>query len=125
MFCRNSASACLRAKKQLRDVERVDSWLYAILRSTMNDHFRKAARRGRLTEAYGGEPEELAHDAPEQMAQFCRCVNGLIPTLRDADADLIRRIDLGEEDRATVATDMGLTRKRAWSTASPSPHGLT
>ena len=104
---------CIRVltrKEQLRDVERVDSWLYAILRSTMNDHFRKAARRGRLTEAYGGEPEELAHDAPEQMAQFCRCVNGLIPTLRDADADLIRRIDLGEEDRATVATDMGLTR---------------
>lgn len=100
----------LARKEQLRDTERMDSWLYAILRSTMNDHFRKTARRGRLTEAYGGEPEEQANDAPAQMAQFCRCVSGLIPALRDADADLIRRIDFGDEDRAAVAADMGLSR---------------
>jgi RNA polymerase sigma-70 factor (ECF subfamily) len=104
---------CIRVltrKDQLRDVARMDSWLYAVLRSTMNDHFRKTARRGRLADAYGGEPEELADDAPTQMAQFCRCVNGLIPALRDEDADLIRRIDFGEEDRAAVANDMGLTK---------------
>ena len=100
----------LTRKEQLRDVKRMDSWLYAILRSTMNDHFRKAARRGRLAEAYGGETGEPAGDAPEQMAQFCLCVNGLIPALRDADADLIRRIDFGEDDRAAVAADMGLSR---------------
>lgn len=104
---------CIRVltrKDQLRDVERMDGWLYAILRSTMNDHFRKSARHGRLTEAYGREPEEWPDDAPEQMAQFCLCVSGLIPALRDADADLIRRIDFGEEDRAAVAADLGLTR---------------
>jgi RNA polymerase sigma-70 factor (ECF subfamily) len=100
----------LTRKDQLRDVERMDSWLYAILRSTMNDHFRKVARRGRLAEAYGSEPEALADDAPAQMAQFCRCLDGLIPALRDADAELIRRIDFGEEDRAAVAVDMDLTR---------------
>ena len=45
---------CIRVltrKDQLRDVERMDAWLYAILRSTMNDHFRKATRRSRLAVA--------------------------------------------------------------------------
>ena len=43
---------CIRVlarKDQLRDVERMDAWLYAILRSTLNDHYRKGARRSRLT----------------------------------------------------------------------------
>ncbi len=104
---------CIRVltrKDQLRDVERMDAWLYAILRSTMNDHFRKSARRGRLSEAYGREPEDWSGDVPNQMAQFCLCVSGLIPALRHADADLIRRIDFGEEDHASVADDLGLTR---------------
>ncbi|QIE47715.1 RNA polymerase sigma factor (plasmid) [Pseudohalocynthiibacter aestuariivivens] len=104
---------CIRVltrKDQLRDVERMDAWLYSILRSTMNDHFRQWSRRGRLADAYGREPEKWEKDAPEQMAQFCRCVDGLIPALRDADADLIRRIDFGEEERAEVAVHLGLTR---------------
>lgn len=104
---------CIRVltrKDQLRDVERMNSWLYAILRSTMSDHFRQSARRGRLADTYGREPEEWADDAPEQMAQFCRCVGGLIAALRKADADLLRRIDFGEEDRAAVAVDLGLSR---------------
>ena len=104
---------CIRVmtrKEQLRDVKRMDSWLYSILRSTMNDHFRQSARRRRLAEAYGREPEEWARDAPTEMARFCHCLNGLLPALRDADAELIYRIDLGEEDRAAVADEFGLTR---------------
>jgi RNA polymerase sigma-70 factor (ECF subfamily) len=32
----------LQRKDQLRDAERMDAWLYAILRSTLNDHSAKA-----------------------------------------------------------------------------------
>ena len=39
-----------------------------------------------------------------------RCLDGLLPALRDADAKLISRLDLGDEDRALVAEDLGLTR---------------
>ncbi|WP_228873454.1 sigma factor [Roseibium aggregatum] len=41
---------CIRVlarQDQLRDAERLDAWLYAILRSALNDHFRKAGRRRR------------------------------------------------------------------------------
>ena len=100
----------LTRKEQLRDVERMDAWLYTILRSTLNDHYRKGSRRSRLAAAAAREPEEWVADAPAQMAQLCTCHGGLISDLRPADAELIRRIDFGEEDRETVAADLGLSR---------------
>lgn len=104
---------CLRVlarKDQLRDADRMTAWLYAILRSTLNDHFRKTGRHARLGEAVALEPQAgEAPDAVEAMTAICGCVGGLVPGLRPGDADLIRRIEFGEEDRASVAADLGLS----------------
>ncbi len=104
---------CIRVlarKEQLRDVERMNAWLYAILRSTLNDHYRKSTQRTRLAGAVAREPEEWVADAPTQMARPCTCHGGLVSELRPADAELIRRIDFDEEDRRMVAVDLGLRR---------------
>ncbi|WP_233491872.1 RNA polymerase sigma factor [Nioella nitratireducens] len=104
---------CIRVlarKDQLRDVERMNAWLYAVLRSALNDHYRKASRRRHLAETVAAEPEGWTEDATGQLSRLCRCSAGLLPELRPTDADLIRRIDLQEDDRATVAADLGLTR---------------
>ena len=105
---------CLRVlarKDQLRDADRLDAWLYAILRSALNDHYRRSGRRARLGEAVAREAVEpdLAPDAAETMTHVCACIGGLIPELRPADGALIRRIDLNEEDRAVVARDLGVS----------------
>lgn len=100
----------LARREQLRDVDRMDAWLYAILRSTLNDHYRKSARRRRLSEAVAREPEDWADDASAQMARVCTCPGGLISGLRPTDGELLHRIDFGEEDRAVVAADLGLNR---------------
>ena len=104
---------CIRVlarKDQLRDAERMDAWLYSVLRSALNDHYRKTGRRKRLGDAFAVEMQsaEETVDSAETMARMCGCVKGLVPELRPADADLIRRIDIDEEDRATVAADLGL-----------------
>jgi len=104
---------CIRVlgrKDQLRDVDRMDAWLYAILRSTLNDFYRKGSRRKRLAESVAMEPEDWIDDAPTQMVQLCMCHGGLISELRPMEAELIRRIDFGEESREAVASDLGLTR---------------
>jgi RNA polymerase sigma-70 factor (ECF subfamily) len=104
---------CLRVlarKDQLREVERMGAWLYSILRSSLNDHYRKTARRTRLADAVSREPATWAEDASNQMARLCSCAGGLISELRPVDASLIRRIDFGDEDRARVAADLGLHR---------------
>jgi len=104
---------CIRVlarKEQLRDAVRMDAWLYTVLRSALNDHYRKTGRRARLGEAYAREQveEQEAGDVSEAFSFVCACVRGLIPELRPADAELIVRIDIGEEDRKSVASELGL-----------------
>lgn len=106
---------CLRVlarKGQLRDARRLESWLYSILHSVLNDHFRKIGRHVRLGRAFGHELQlaEPEPDAAETMAHVCNCVQGLVPQLRASDAELIQRIDMAEEDRASVAAELGLSR---------------
>lgn len=105
---------CMRVlsrKDQLRDTERLDAWLYAVLRSALNDHFRKSGRRDRLGEAVAGDPTRTRTepDAYETHGHICTCIEGLIPELRPADAELVRRVDLESEPRAGVASDLGIT----------------
>jgi RNA polymerase sigma factor (sigma-70 family) len=102
---------CIRVfarKDQLREVDRMEAWLYSVLRSTLNDHYRKSGRRKRLGDAYAIEMQtaEDAGDAIETMAVICGCVKGLLSQLRPADRELIQRIDFNEEDRASVAADL-------------------
>ncbi|MBU3028786.1 sigma-70 family RNA polymerase sigma factor [Paracoccus sp. XHP0099] len=104
---------CIRVlarKDQLRDAERMDAWLYAVLRSALNDHYRKAGRSRRLNDAVALEMQsaELAEEPVEGRVVICHCVKGLVGGLRPADADLIRSIDIDEDDRATVAADLGV-----------------
>jgi RNA polymerase sigma factor (sigma-70 family) len=100
----------LARRHQLREAERLDAWMYAILHSTLNDHFRKLARRNRLLAAVTCEPEPLVAEYPEDESRLCNCAGRLITDLRSADAELIRRIDFGEDDRGNVAADLGLSR---------------
>lgn len=104
---------CIRVlarKEQLREAERMDAWLYAVLRSTLNDHYRKAGRSRRLKNAVSLELKsaEVAADPVDDMDAICKCVKGLVTELRPSDADLIRRIDIDEGDRAVVAADLGV-----------------
>ena len=104
---------CIRVlarKGQLREADRMDGWLYAVLRSTLNDHYRKLGRSNRLKDAVLQESQTgVVYDDPvEDMDLICKCVKGLVTELRPADADLIRRIDIDDVDRATVAAELGL-----------------
>ncbi len=104
---------CIRVlarKEQLRDVKRMDAWLYSILRSSLNDFYRKTGRKNRLGEAYAKEPKDVSvsSDTSEAFAHICACVQELVPELRSEDADLIRKIDIDEQNRKSVAASLGV-----------------
>lgn len=104
---------CLRVLEssgQLRDAERMDAWLYAVLRSVLNDHLRKEGRRNRAADAFEKDPSQHPENEGAVDMEFCTCVGGLLGELRDIDADLIRKVDLDGEDRSHVAADLGLNR---------------
>ena len=104
---------CMRVlarKDQLREVDRMGAWLYAVLRSALNDHYRKLGRSNRLKDAVSREVEAaiVAEDPVEAMSMICECVKGLVTELRPNDADLIRRVDIEEVERSAVAKDLGI-----------------
>ncbi len=96
--------------EDLRDVRTVRGWLSRLLATSLADHQRGAARR-RQREAVMNP--DYFDDSPaaeaELQAAICACLHELIAMIKPDDADLIRRIDLNEEPRAAVATDLGLT----------------
>lgn len=100
----------LSRTNQLRDAERMDAWLYAVLRSAMNDHFRKVGRRRRLNDAFALEltTAENCEESPENERSFCQCLPRVMSDLRPSDAALVQRLDLDGEDRMVVAKSLGI-----------------
>lgn len=105
---------CLRVmnrKEQLREAEKMNAWLYAVLRSTLNDHYRKNGRERRLSAAFEREQKsvESAETGVEEFSHICKCVRGLVPAMRADQGELIRRIDLEDESHSSIAKDLGIT----------------
>jgi len=104
---------CLKAlsrQDQLRDVDSLVAWLYALLRTTLVDHYRKTGRQGRVSQAYAEEMKsaEGTQETDSLHDGLCACLHALLPAMRPDQAELVRRVDLGEEDRASVAADLGV-----------------
>lgn len=105
---------CIRVmqrKDQLRETDKLTAWLYAVLRSTLNDHYRKVGRGRRLSAAFENEQKtaDVSEDGVEEFNHVCQCVTRLVPTMRQDQSDLIRRVDIEDEDRQSVATDLGVS----------------
>ena len=98
--------------KAMRSVETVDDgqkltgWFYRVLQHALVDHVRSRASRARREEAWSADP--TARDDAVQNA-VCACFEGLLPRLKSRDAELVRRIELGNEPVASVAASLGLS----------------
>lgn len=91
----------------------VVAWFYRVLRNTLTDYYRAQASEGKKHDEFHntldvhGKTKVAPMDEIE--AAVCECMNGLLPTLKDNYADLIRRIDLGGESISSVAKNLGIT----------------
>ena len=98
----------LRAENE----EGLIAWLYAVLRTTLVDNFRKENRQARVKSAFETEiGSDHVVSGPDTLFEtLCECLRALMPLLKPDQADLIRRVDLEEGDRSRVAADLGITR---------------
>lgn len=104
----------LRQSGQIRDEESIIAWFYRILRNAVTDYYRhrgvdERKHAGLLVEMIEHQ-EDRSHPAIEAEAEVCRCFAGLLDTLKPAYAELLRRIDLGDETAAEVAAQLGITK---------------
>lgn len=106
----------MRAVEQQHTVQDRDSavaWFYRILRNAVVDYYRAHAADARKTEAFLQELVTTGEDKTPALDELgptvCACLQQLLPALRPAYAEMIRRIDLQGESPAAVAKELGLS----------------
>ena len=98
---------------QLRDEESVIAWFYRSLRNALIDHWRKTRSEKRIFESEAaGEGVEPAVD-PELMTTVCKCVLGLLDTLKPEYAQALRRVDLEDVSVKDFAEEANVTPNNA------------
>lgn len=105
----------INSRTVLRNSESVVAWLYTVLRSVLTDHYRSEAARRRRKDSYIQDQMVLG-DGQIDLANeksVCCCLRDLVPALRPDYAEILERIDLSDEPREQVATDLGITSSNA------------
>jgi RNA polymerase sigma factor (sigma-70 family) len=99
----------LSRSTQLRTEESARVWLRRVLRSVLNDHFRRRAAR-RRAEADLARKEAATPPAEAELDTVaCMCLYKVLPALKPEYAEVLRRVDLAEEARETAAAALGIT----------------
>jgi RNA polymerase sigma-70 factor (ECF subfamily) len=101
----------VRHGKDWDEKENLLAWFYRILRNTLTDYYRSQASEQRKMDVLKQEAIEWGPlpDSAEERNKLCSCFESLLPSLKGEYADLIRRIDLGGEDLAIVAQELGVS----------------
>lgn len=87
--------------------ESILSWFFRILRNALTDHYRSSAAERRRRDSLQAEAEPPM--TPEDREQLCSCFKEVLPSLKPEYAEVLRRVDLEEEEPAEVAASLGVT----------------
>lgn len=93
----------------VRDPARTRALFFRILRNTPADEHARAALAAEKVAALGPATEEPVPDEPP----VCGCCVAQLESLRADYADILRRVDLGDERLADVAATLGITVNNA------------
>ena len=93
---------------ELRDSESAVAWFYRLLRNALIDHYRHQDAEHRTMARHADEERVESFDA-ELEAVVCECVHGLIPTLKDEYAAILRMSEIEGVSVAEAARRFGIT----------------
>jgi len=95
------------------DDEKVVAWFYRVLRNAVIDHYRQRSTTERVTEAWAREFPDVQEPEAELQQEICRCVSGLMETLKPEYRDALRIVDLEEGTLKDLAQRSGITAENA------------
>lgn len=109
----NSVRKAIEHPAGATDEKSILAWFYTILKNTLTDHYRAKASEEKKNDEFlkelAAQDGTHAKAADELEAIVCECLNGLLPTLRENYAELIRKIDLEQKPVDEVAAQLGIT----------------
>jgi DNA-directed RNA polymerase specialized sigma24 family protein len=95
----------------LSDEERAEAWFFRVLRRSIADHHR-AQSQSSVREEVGADVEAIA--APEPPARGCCCGDVLLAEVPTGYAEILRRVDAGDESVDAVASSLGISANNAY-----------
>ena len=93
--------------------EKVVAWFYRVLRNAVIDHYRQRSTTARAMEAWGREFPDVQEPEAELRQEICRCVSGLMETLKPEYREALRIVDLEEGKLKDLAQQSGITAENA------------
>jgi len=108
-------AAFIRGLERGGDVkdEKVVAWFYRVLRNAVIDHYRQRSTTARAMEAWGREFPDVQEPEAELRQEICRCVSGLLETLKPEYREALRIVDLEEGKLKDLAQQSGITAENA------------
>lgn len=104
----------LEAQGAVQNEESAVAWFYRVLRNAIVDHYRRSAVEARVLDQHAAElPEAIEEATPELVNNVCRCVAGLLATLKPEHADILRRVDVEGMSVPEVARQDSITPNNA------------
>jgi RNA polymerase sigma-70 factor (ECF subfamily) len=100
---------------QLRDGESAVAWFYRLLRNAVVDHYRRRGAAGRALGHLEAEWADASAPAPdvELFDTICRCVLGLVDSLKPEFSQAVRRVELDGVAVKDFAVEAGITANAA------------
>lgn len=98
----------LRSSGDLREESKLISWFYQIIRNAIIDVYRKQGRQEKFRKAYAIQLEKEL--IPEEEKELCECFVGIIPTMNEEYAEIIKAVELGDEHPEELSNRLGITR---------------
>jgi len=95
----------------VRETEKIRSWMYQVLKTTLIDFYRARAKRHQSETEYHYLDTILreAEGSDDLDAIVCMCLYKLLPTLKPEYADILWRVDLVGETRNNIAKTLKLS----------------
>ena len=94
----------IKSVHQVHDADKLVSWLYKIIKNSISDHYRSSNKMSELPVDL--ESEEIGFDDKKSI---CECIEGVLNSLKEDYAEIIRKLDLNEEDTHEVASELKIS----------------
>jgi len=94
---------------EIRDGESAVAWFYRLLRNALVDFYRRRDAERRALERHAREVGGAAAPEPDLEDAVCRCLDALIPTLKDEYATILKLVEMEGAPVAEAAARLGVT----------------
>ncbi len=103
----------LQHEGELQAHESVVGWFYRVLRNAVIDLYRRRSSEAKALEAWGREMEGQIVPGPEIQNEICACLSGVMDTIHPAYAEVLRSVDLGDQQLQEFAEEHNISASNA------------